>query len=217
MNGGRESAWTGPRTNPNGIESISPGLRGTSYPGNPPPTRINPERVASPGDQYPAAAIRCALIQPFQGWRFGWVGRTQGSFVGDETTLGWMMERRWRSRRALRAAPFHDAVTTQSPTNPARFNDDGAIPKGLNHPAQGCPPRATLGTVPRRASTLKGLNPIVRSTNTNPRSSPRWRALYSTPLGLMPFSRDTQGRRCAPTLRWMIESLRDSFAVVILQ
>ena len=42
MNGGRKIARDAPRTNPNGIESSSPGLRGTSYPGNPPTNTPQP-------------------------------------------------------------------------------------------------------------------------------------------------------------------------------
>ena len=38
--------------NPNGIQSISPGLRGTSYLGSPIKKNINPERVESPHDFY---------------------------------------------------------------------------------------------------------------------------------------------------------------------
>jgi len=45
------------RHNPNGIESTSPGLPVAGYPGNRPATRINPERVVSPGDQCSVTAI----------------------------------------------------------------------------------------------------------------------------------------------------------------
>src|SRR5437667_4887707 len=51
-------------SNPNGIVSSSPGLRGTSYPGWQWGSRFNPERVA--------ANVPCSgswpAPQPFQGW-----------------------------------------------------------------------------------------------------------------------------------------------------
>ena len=69
-------------TIPTGLNQPAQGCEERATLGTRPRTRINPERVASPDQQSPAAAFRCALLQPFQGWRFGWVGWTQGSFVG---------------------------------------------------------------------------------------------------------------------------------------
>jgi len=45
--------------NPNGIPSISPGLRGTRYPGLADPKQIQPQRGR--------IAVRAQMIQPFQG------------------------------------------------------------------------------------------------------------------------------------------------------
>jgi len=87
------------------------------------------------------------LIQPFQGWRFGWVGWTQGSFVGNEITLGWMMERRWRSWSARRVTPLHGAPTFTVLCHCTTLRLS-TIPTGLNQPAQGCEERATLGIAP---------------------------------------------------------------------
>ena len=39
------------RHNPNGIESSSPGLPAAGYPGDPPTTRLNPERVESSSER----------------------------------------------------------------------------------------------------------------------------------------------------------------------
>ena len=103
-----------------------------------------------------------------------WLGGVNpGWFRWDETTLGWMMERRWRSRRGLRAAPctFHRLrITVRNRTRPGnqtsipRYRRIPAhlrapwrcapIPTGLNHPAQGCEERATLGIAP-----TTGINP----------------------------------------------------------
>jgi hypothetical protein len=59
---------------PERMRSLSPGLRGTSYPGCATGGRVNPERVVSfvpltAGN--PPHSVRCRrVIQPLQGWRF---------------------------------------------------------------------------------------------------------------------------------------------------
>ena len=67
--------WPGPAplrllrsvANPNGIPSLSPVLRGTSYAGCAVGYVINPERVASVGlTRWPAGA---GWMQPRQGWQ----------------------------------------------------------------------------------------------------------------------------------------------------
>ena len=72
-----------------------------------------------------------------------------GWFRWDETTLGWMMERRWRSWSALRVTPLHGAPTFTILCHCTMLRLS-TIPTGLNQPAQGCEERATLGT----ASTM---------------------------------------------------------------
>src|SRR5947208_2595651 len=51
----------GARNNANGVSSISPGLRGTSYPGKEIENRINPNGVAS-------VSVRRCGMQPRRGW-----------------------------------------------------------------------------------------------------------------------------------------------------
>jgi hypothetical protein len=84
------------------------------------------------------------------------------------------MERRWRSRRALRAAPCHNVAAPQSRRR------HGPIPTGLNQPAQGCEERATLGT----ASTTR-INPerVESSDDERPAAAIR-SAVRSTLSGL---------------------------------
>ena len=51
--------------NPKGIESSSPGLRGTSYPGLPPPTRFNPIGVVSQFGRGAATPLGLTAVAPF--------------------------------------------------------------------------------------------------------------------------------------------------------
>ena len=79
--------------NPNGIESFSPGLRGTSYPG------LTDQDAPTPtGLRHTGRAEGC---NPFRVDDV-WFTISQGSsFLA---TLGWMMESRWDSRTGARQA-----------------------------------------------------------------------------------------------------------------
>ena len=79
--------------NPNGIVSISPGLRGTSYPGL---TKIN--------DPTPTGLRHAGRAKGHNPFRVGdvWFTISQGSsFLA---TLGWMTESLWDSPTGTRAA-----------------------------------------------------------------------------------------------------------------
>ena len=94
-----------PIPNPNGIESISPGLRGTSYPGwmkieNPTPTGLR-------------QAGRARGHNPF---RVGDVCFTDSQGSPCRATLGWMTESLWDSRT--------DAPLPSTPGR--RAGDEGA-------------------------------------------------------------------------------------------
>ena len=54
--------------NPNGIPSLSPGLRGTNYPGFGSHTGFNPERVAARPASFVSHGDFEPVPQPFQGW-----------------------------------------------------------------------------------------------------------------------------------------------------
>jgi hypothetical protein len=83
-----------PLLNPEGALSLSPGLRGTSYPGYPARDGTNPERVASfqparglgAGLRYNACRVDGVLVSVSQG----------SSCLA---TLGWTMESLWDSRK----------------------------------------------------------------------------------------------------------------------
>jgi hypothetical protein len=61
------SRWQ--EVNPKGIPSLSPGLRGTSYPGLLSRTVFNPERVAARRRFVASRGRSGQMLQPLQGWR----------------------------------------------------------------------------------------------------------------------------------------------------
>ena len=97
--------------NPNGIPSLSPGLRGTSYPGSRSCSPFNPNGVASSA-AHPAAATPLGL---------GIFGATTqgGSFLA---TLGWMTQSLWDRKYSSRC-------TTQSVVSRVLLNLDETITK----------------------------------------------------------------------------------------
>jgi hypothetical protein len=92
-----------PFANPEGVLSVSPGLRGTSYPGFPACEGTNPERVAScrpatrfgAGPRYNPFRVEGVLLPGTQG----------SSFLA---TLGWTMESRWDSQREHMKSVRHE-------------------------------------------------------------------------------------------------------------
>jgi hypothetical protein len=93
-----DSKWSGhwPSANPEGVPPSSPGLRGTSYPGNRGREGVNPERVASSG---PPACVGPGC-NPFRVGGLAGSGSQGSSFLA---TLGWIMESRWDSGRQAEA------------------------------------------------------------------------------------------------------------------
>ncbi len=92
----------GIRGTPTAFGSSSPGLRGTSYPGWSDQKRANPNGVASrAGARWPGAGVRGFNPGGVEVVRAG----TQGRRACGAPTLGWKMERRWRSEPRRRSPP----------------------------------------------------------------------------------------------------------------